>query len=128
VNSTPFIHGLKEGASYTLPQIIVSALVGTPLAAAYLTSRNVSAHRGEVLGWSVLLMFAAIFVSVAALNPIANRVLDVLLFGLYTLLLLAVNYCLAKPAQQRRHSWLRVIALSLSVLAAWLFLLLVVFS
>jgi hypothetical protein len=122
------MHRRLDGIGYTYPQIIVSALIGTPLAAAFLTSRNVSAHRGEVLGWSVLLTFAAIFVFVAALNPLASRVLDVLLFGIYTLLLLAVNYCLAEPAQQRRHSWLRVIALSLSVLAAWLFLLLVVFS
>ena len=116
----------KEHFSYA--QIAVSCFLGTPVAGAYLVSRNIAVFRGNAMAWTLFSAFVCIFVFVAAINPIANRLLDVGLFIVYTIGLLALNWQLAEPIGSNKRSWMSVLAISFAFLVAWLVLILAIFG
>lgn len=118
---------IKPGMAYSYSQIAVASFLGTVLAAAFLTSRNISEKYGHSYGWAFFVFFCIFHVSWVAMNPFYSRGLNTLIFLCETILILSINYVFSLNAGMRR-SWFEVITWSVGFLVAWLFVILFVFG
>jgi hypothetical protein len=115
-------------SDYSYLQLAVAAFLGTPMAAAFLVGRNISNRRGAAWGWAYFVVFCVAFISVAALNPVSNRALDVVLFSIFVIVILGSNFLLGDSHGDTNQGWLKVIGISLCFLASWLAIIMVVFG
>jgi len=119
---------MRAPRDFSVWQLVIAAFIGTPLAASFLLRNNISSRYGRRKAWISFAFFCAVFVLVAAFNPIQSRVLDTFLFIIYSVSILFANYKINSERGFGTKSWIDVILISLAFLSGWMLIIFVVFS
>jgi hypothetical protein len=122
---------------YSAMQVAASALIGTPLAAAFLLGENFidkQRPRNIIRPAVAFIAIGGGYFLVTLLNPAQSRLLDTFIFLLFTGAALLANYLFVNSKDDESssgvdcYSWWRVLAISLVFLAVWLLVVIFIFN